>query len=360
MRALLLVVAVACTTASEDALPTDEHGAPLPQAGTAVLRPETVVLPADVAKAAIVEWDHVIVPAGVALRPRDVIVSAAGDGFIRRAITIVDQGDTLRVTTSPATLAEAVTSATFATTIDESLAIDQRIDGNLDILTASANGMLAVDSSVDIELAVDDGVLSSFGLAIAGSGDARVEGTLAFTSTEHRSWGEVNELDETIFRRKFALGPLPIVVVGRVRGVLAANAYVEQPVTFASGARGPITFDATTAFTPETGWTASNTSDFAAASIGPTLAGDGSASLSIGITARFELAFYGVAGPSVVYSAQATSVGLRCNTTPITALQAGLFGDAVFELQPLAAMQRAVVPLWNSRVALDPLETCTP
>ena len=356
---MLFVVAAGCAT-TEDALPTDEHGVPLPQAGSAVLRPETVVLPADIAKDTIVEWDHVVIPAGVTLRPRDVIVSAAGDGFIRRAITIVDRGDTLRVTTSPATLAEAVTSATFATSFRESLAIDQHIASNFDVLTANANGRLSLESNIDIELAIDGGALSSFGLAIAGTGDAQIDGTLTFTSADHRSWGEVQEVDETIFRRAYALGPLPIVVVGRVRGALATNAYVEQVVTFTSGARGPITFDATTAFTPANGWTSSNTGDFAATPLGPTLTGDGSSSLSVGVTAHFELAFYGVAGPTVVYSAQSNSVGLHCNPARVTGLQAGLFGDAVFELQPLAPMQRTVIPLWNSRVALDPLESCTP
>lgn len=355
-----VVVLAACASVPSEP-PTDELGEPLPSAGTAVLRAETVVLPADIARRAIVAFDHVILPAEVELTPRDVIVSGVGDGFIRRAIAIVDRGDgTLHVTTSPASLADAVERATFDASITEMpLALEQRIAGNVNDLVTHITGGLSLAPRVDLGFAIEAGALERFELAIAGTGSAAVEGTAQFTSSTHWSWGEEHELDEIVLRRAFALGPLPIVLVVRIRGTLAATAFVDEPVTFASGVEGAITFAARSTFTSGA-WSTTSTSIFDASQIGPTHDGDGTASLAVGITARLELAFYGAGGPVVSYSAQSGGFGGFCDTSLLTALRAGLFGDGIYELQVLAPSERVVAPLWDNQIALDPFESCGP
>ena len=367
MRVALLAVLAACATptsdrrATGDDVPTDEAGEPLPSAGTAVLRAETVVLPADIARRAVVAFDHVLLPAAIELAPRDVIVSGVGDGFIRRAIAIIDRGDgTLHVTTSPASLAEAVERATFDTSISEMpFAVEQQLAGNVNEFVADITGGLSLAPTVDVGFTIDAGSLERFELAIAGTGSAAVEGTAEFSGAAHWAWGEQRTLETIVFRRAFALGPLPIVLVARVHGTLAASAYVDQPVTLASGAEGAITFDARSTFTG-TSWSTTKTSTFDASQIGPAHDGDGMASLALGVTARLELAFYGVAGPVISYSAQAGGFGGYCGATLHTALRAGLFGDGTYELYALAPMERAVVALWDNQIALDPAETCAP
>src|SRR5512139_1868309 len=158
MRALVLVLVMvvgACVAAPADDVPTDEAGVPLPSAGTATLRDGTIVLPPAMTKDAIAGLGDVVFPAAgnaalLELVRGNVIVSGTGDGFIRRVYAVAREGDTIRVITSPATLSDAVEHATFDTTITEPFAFDDRIDAQVDALTAAIHGGISLATTIDL------------------------------------------------------------------------------------------------------------------------------------------------------------------------------------------------------------------
>lgn len=367
---MLVMVVAACASpplvdpAGDPAgdVPTDETGAPLPSAGTATLRAETVVLPAATTADAIVELGRVVFAgehaALLELVRGDVIVSGTGDGFIRRVYAVAREGDAIVVTTSPATLADAVVDATFDLAIAEPLAIAPHIDGRAGLVTAAIDGDLAIAPAIDVHFTLGPAGLERFALHVTGTGSTTVEGTVAFASATHQAWGEEHQWQTPLFRRAFALGPLPIVVVGRMTTVLAASAFVDEAVTFTNGARAELAIDAAASYAPATGWTMTDASRVDVAQIGPLHDGGGRASLSVGIDPRIELQFYGTAGPTLHLVAQAGGFGAYCGPSLLTALQAAVHGSAVFELDALVKSANGRVTLWDTRPFLDEIEQC--
>ena len=371
MRALFVVVFAACASPplvdepTVEAVPTDDAGEPLPSAGTATLRPGTVVLPASATKDAIVELGHVMFPAAgndalLALQRGNVIVSGSGDGFIRRVYSVAREGEAIRVITSPATLADAVTDAAFHMTVGEPLAIDPHHDGRLEDLTATIDGALQITPTIDLDFALGADGVEAFDLRVTGTGTTSVAGTIVFTSPNHRAWGEERQWDTVLFRRAFAIGPVPIVVAGRLTTTLAASAYVEQPVTFTSGAHADLAIDASSSFTPAGGWTMTDASHVEVTQIGPVHDGEGRASLAVGVDPRVQLVFYGAAGPTLHLVAQAGGFGAYCGPSLLTGLQAAMQGSVTFDLEALAKSTKADITLWDKRQFLDEIEQCAP
>lgn len=346
-------------------VPTDETGVPLPPAGTATLRAGTVVLPAAMTRDAVVELAAVVFPATgndalLALARGDVIVSGTGDGFIRRVYAVTRDGDRIRVRTSSATLADAVVEATFHVEAAAPLALSPRIDGGTLDLTAAITGELAIAPALALDVVIDEDGLAAFDLAITGAGTTAIAGALDFTSPEHRAWGEERQWETPLFRRAYALGPLPIVVAGRLTTTLAASAYVDAPVAFTGGARAALGIDASAHFTRASGWTTTDASRVDVTQIGPAHAGAGRASLVVGIDPRVELSFYGAGGPALHLVAQAGGFGAYCGDALLTGLQAAVQGAVAFDLDALASEPRTDVTLWDTRPFLDDFEQCAP
>ena len=372
MRVLSAVLLVTgCATAIDGSPPdsppgpyADETGEPVPQAGTATLRATTVILPAAVTKDAIVNFDHLLFPAAgneslLALPRYTVIVSGTGDGFIRKVYQPSLEGDFIKITTSPASLADAVVEASFHTTFTEPLQIEQRIESRgTPMLEATITGRASLTPTIDIDFAIADATVTSFDLHLTSAGIARIEGTIDFTNTTHWAWGEEQPWQRTLYRRTLALGPLPVVVVAQASSTLAANAYVDMPVTFTNGVSTTLTVDAHTHYTPAESWTTTDASSFTVSQIGPIHEGQGRASLAVGIAPRVELAFYNIAGPRIDLAAQAGGFGAYCGPSLITGLQAALIGAASLRLEALTKMSDTNVMLFDKRMPLDELEQC--
>ena len=372
MRALLVLVMAACTQpplvdapAAPAPVPTDELGEPLPSAGTATLRAGTTVLPAWMTRDATVTLAAITFPAAgnaalLELVRGDIIVSGTGDGFIRRVVAVEAVGDTIQIVTSPATLADAVTDATFHITASEPLSAAVLIDGEVENLRALIDGEVTFAPVVTLDFALGGEGLRSFDLEVTGTGTARVEGTVDFSAATHWGWGEERASELPPFRRAYALGPLPIVVVGRVTTTLAASAFVEDMVTFTSGAHAEVAFDAASHYTPATGWTLTDATAAAITQIVPVHAGPGRASLAIGIDPRLELSFYGERGTTLHFVTQAGGFGGYCGPSLTTGLQAAVQGTVTYELAPLDKSPRTDLTLWNELQFLDELEACAP
>ncbi len=375
MRAVVGVVfAAACASSVDvpppigigtDDAPTDEAGQPLPSAGTATLRAGTIVLPPSMTKDAVVGLGEVVFPAAgnealLDLVRGNVIVSGTGDGFLRRVYSVTGLGDTIRVITSPATLADAVTDAAFHMTVTDSITFEQRIDANVNLLSATITGGITFQPTIDVDFVVEGDALTSFDLQVIGMGNTKVEGALAFENPNHWAWGEEKPVDQLLFRRAFALGNLPIVVVGRASANLAATAYVEEPVRFSVGAAAQLAVDAQSSYTPATGWTSSDASTYAITQIGPVHDGPGRASLAVGIDPRIELQFYGVGGPQLQLAAQAGGFGAYCGSSLLVGLQAAMRGAAAMRLEALVKLPSANVTFFESVQTLDELEQCAP
>ncbi len=360
-----MVVIAACTQPPLVEVPTDEAGEPLPSAGTATLRAGTIVLPASMTRDAALELTAVVFPAAgndalSDLVRGNIIVSGTGDGFIRRVYAVEAEGDTIRVVTSPATLADAVTDATFHMTAADPLSTPAHLDGRVEDLSAAIDGALTFASAIELAFALDAEGLRSFDLQVTGSGFASVEGAIDYTGTTHRAWGEERDWKTPLFRRTYALGPLPIVVVGRVTTTLAASAFVEEAVTLTSGAQAELAIDASSSYAPSTGWTMTDASDVRVTQLGPTHGGQGRASLAVGIDPKLELAFYGESGATLHLVMQAGAFGAYCGPSLFTGLQAALQGSVTYELAPLVKSARTDVTLWDKRQMLDELEACAP
>lgn len=361
MRALCLVVVAACGVDTRDPTPTDEHGVPLPSAGTATLRDGTVILPASLTIDATTDLTNVVLPYDdslLDLERGNIIVSGTGDGFVRRVYAVEPEGDRIRIVTSPATLADAVESATFALTTTEPLVVPAHIDGRTPLLEATIDGDLDVTPTVALSFALTRDGVQTFDLRVTGAATSNVRGTVDFTADTHWAWGEERSYEATVFRRAFALGPLPLVVVARMTTSLAASAYVEMPVAFTAGAHARIGLDASTTYAPSTGWTMTDSSTVDITPVGPLHAGAGRASLSVGIVPKLELAFYGASGPTLQLVTQAGGFGAFCGDALLTGLQAAAQGAVAFDLGSLAQLARTDVTLYDERPFLDELETC--
>lgn len=342
---------------------TDELGEPAPQAGTATLRATTVILPAHVSKDITVNFDHLLVPAAnnealLDLPRYTVLVSGTGDGFIRKVYASTLEGDAIRIKTSPATLADAVIDASFHTTTTEPLLVAQGIDSRNNAIDATITGRATFTPTIDVDFTLADNALRSFDLHVTSTATAEIEGAISYDGTTHWAWGEETPWEKVLFRRVYALGPLPVVVVARASAALAASAYVEEPVTFANGVSAVLAIDAQSHYTPAESWTTSDASAFSVTQIGPTHGGTGSASLAVGIAPRIELAFYGIAGPRLEVAAQVGGFGAYCGSSLYTGLQAALIGAATMRLEALAKMSNTNVVLFDKRMPLDELEQC--
>lgn len=369
---LVVVVIAACATPplvdapdGELPAPTNEAGEPLPSAGTATLRANTVVLPASISKHAVSGLGDVMFPAAgnealLELARGDVIVSGTGDGFIRRVYAVEREDAAIRIITSVATLADAVSEATFQMAVSEPLAIGTHLDGRTETLTAMIDGDLAITPVIDLGFALDADGLRSFDLQVSGTGSTTVEGTVEFTATTHWAWGAERQYATPLFRRAYALGPLPLVVVGRMTTTLGASAFVEEPVAFTSGAHVELAIESSSSYGPQTGWTMTDASQIEVSQLGPIHTGQGRASLAITIDPRIELAFYGASGTELHLVTQAGAFGAYCGPTLLTGLQAAVHGSVAFKLAPLVKSTRADVTLWDKRQFLDELEACAP
>lgn len=371
MRLLAVVVlASGCATAVDDRPRppeplgpyVDETGERVPQAGTARLRDTTVILPASVSKHIVVNFDHLLVLADgnedlLELSPNAVLVSGTGDGFIRRAYAVTLEGDMIRIATVPATLADAVVEASFHATSDEPFVVEQRIDSTIPEIGATILGRATISPTIDIELTLADNELRAFELRATGAGSAEIEGSLTYTGSTHWAWGEEAPWDKILSRRIYALGPLPVVVVARASATIAASAYVEEPVNFASGVLSTLTVDAQSHYAAGH-WSSFDASAFAFTRITPRHEGKGMASLSVGITPRIELAFYGIAGPRIELATQAGGYGAYCGSTLQTAQQVAMIGAATMRLEALAKTPNANVVLFDNRVPFDDVGEC--
>ena len=352
VRALFTVVMLAgCFPADRDRVPPP---APLdlPSAGDATLKPGTIVLSDSAMYGAVVLGDHIVFPieAPIDLAKGDVIVSGAGDGFIRRVVLVEAVGDTLRVFTSKATLADAVDSAHFHATLFESFALDETFEGTTEWLTTHVDASLAVDPTLDIQFAVTDGAFERFDLRITGKGTTSLDGDVAFTSPYHWQWGDEKRDERTLFRRAFALGPLPIVVSGRLSTSFDANAAVDHAVTLQAGTAADFALDAHAQLSRVTGWSTRDASTFDVTRIDPTHGGDGSAALAIGIFPRLELSLFGVSEADIDLGVQAGTVATMCNAGLLTGQQALLQGNGRFRLQSLTNTQETTLTLWDQRM----------
>jgi hypothetical protein len=372
MRALLVVVIASCTTPpvvdvpdAAPPVPTDEAGEPLPSAGTATLRGGTIVLPAWMTKDAAVELSAVVFPAAgndtlFELVRGNIIVSGTGDGFVRRVYAVEAQGGSIRVITSPATLADAVTDATFHMIANDPLWAPGHLDGRTESLFGSVDGELTFAPVIELDFALDTEGLRSFDLQVTGTGFASLHGTIDFTATTHLAWGEERDWKTPLFRRAYALGPLPLVVVGRLTTTLAASAYVDAAVSFTSGAEAELAIDATSSYTPAAGWTTTDASHVEVTQLGPVHGGAGRASLAIGIDPKVELAFYGEGGATLHLVVQAGAFGAYCGPSLITGLQTAVQGSVTYDLAPLVKSTLTYLTLWDKRQFLDELESCAP
>jgi hypothetical protein len=238
------------------------------------------------------------------------------------------------------------------------LEIPAHLDGRTPSLEALIDGPLSITPALDVAFALGPEGLQAFDLRVSGSGTSRVEGTIDFTAATHWAWGEERTYQTPVFRRAYALGPLPLVVVARVTTSLAASAYVEMPVAFTSGAHAALALDATTTYAPSTGWTMTDRSHVDVTQVGPLHAGEGRASLSVGIVPKLELAFYGASGPTLQLVTQAGGFGAYCGAELLTGLQAAVQGSLAFDLASIVKLARADVTLYDVRPFLDELEAC--
>lgn len=371
MRALLVVVIAACAEAGSIEVPevslpvpTNELGEPLPSAGTATLRDGTIVLPASVTKDAAVDFYGITFPAAgnealLALVRGNVIVSGTGDGFVRRVYAVEPASNTIRIVTSPATLADAVTDAAFHMSATEALWTPGILDGGNEHLVAAIAGEMTFAPAIELDFALDGEGLRTFDLAVTGAGTARVAGSIDFTTTTHRGWGDERDWTRPLFRRVYALGPLPIVVVGQLTTTLGAAAYVEDTVRFTSGADAVLDIDAASHYTRQGGWTMTDASHVEVAQDPASHLGVGHASLSIGIAPKIELSFYGQGGVTLNLVMQTGALGTYCGPALVTALRTAVQGTVTYQLAPLVKSSRTDVTLWDRREFLDELEACT-
>ncbi len=334
----------------------------LPSAGTATLRPETIILSDAQLRGAVVFSDHIIFPldAPIDLAHGDVIVSGTGDGFIRRVRLVENAGDVLRVFTSRATLGDAVVDARFHATLFETAAFTETLEARTDWLTGDVDGAFSLAPTLDLRFAVADSTLASFELGLTGTATSTLAGTFEFTSANHWQWGDEKRADTLLFRHAFALGPLPIVVVGRFSTVFDATTYFEQPVTMNVDAAATLALDAGARYAPGAGWTTTDASTITVDHVGPTHDGAGYAALVTGVFPHLEVSLFGTPTADLFLSAQTGATGLDCNATAMTQQQALLQGAARFQLAAFTGAPEALLPLWDRGFSLDDAEQCVP
>jgi hypothetical protein len=330
-----------------------DASAPVGESKQAIVSDQLVVV--DAGAAVEVAPDRLVfrapVPGAVrAARPGALLVSSAGQGFLRGVVSLLDDGGTVTIATRQATLEEAIveggtqasaqlgaksapgihTDLTFAVTpFDYAL-------GPIDVapsLTLQPSGDVQFHPDVDIELQIHGGQVSLFRAALTAdldvNADLQVAAAAALTAGTSVTLASTPPVVLTQW-----IGPVPVVETVTVTLVASAYASTTASATLDFGTttlHAGLTAGAQ--YTSRGGWQPiyqpSVTFDHAAPSLTPQV----TAGAQLALDLRAQVLLYGVAGPYV-------QVGpyVRAQVTappPAAATRVGLQGSFGGELQVL-------------------------
>jgi hypothetical protein len=265
---------------------------------------------------------------GVDIDVGSVVVGEKGGGYVRRVSSIVKDGNTIDVTTEPASLSDAVLAGGLSMPLvqpDDWLQCPEGTACAATDLIDLAN-MVLFDGVVDgVELSVrvpraeiDFSPAVNFDMSVAYPGDVeRLSGTVsgAFSAdlqVEAHASGPIEfaqEIDASgptaplysypfTFVAPTPLGPLPITGTADVDVFVGFRASVSEATALATGVNA--TADIEVGATYEYGeWSASAEPSFDAFFEPIQLAGDATTSIEVYARPQVSVTFYGVAGPRI-------------------------------------------------------------
>jgi hypothetical protein len=242
------------------------------------------------------------------LQTGQIVVGIEDGGFLRRIESIEDEGGSLLLRTSQASIAEAVHNVSLSETIDLSdegrwtqdlsgvVLFWGEVGGTM-LQLKIESGSVGIDPQMHID--ADWGWLSMDSFEIAVDVPMGLDMTMYASSTNGLHWTGTKDLFKISKPFYFQAGPLP--VAGTVEFPIQIGAWVEAPGGFESTFGGIISGQATIggAWDDDGGWTDLGATNFSAEAYEPTFGLTNSLKLKPFLRVEPIVKFYGVAGPAL-------------------------------------------------------------
>ncbi len=269
------------------------------------------------------------------VRDGDILVSAVGEGFLRKVVAVEGVGDGLRFTTIPADIDEVLVSGNISDSFGEGKGDTRQLpniglstgpkvllDNTYGRVTVNASANLAPE--VDLDVDVEDRKLELFELVLRGTLTANVDLDLEAKNLVLAKEIELWKSQPHVFYQQ--AGPLPIVETLTTRIVLKLDGHVRGVGKLRVNANATATLEGGIKYARGSGWGPVNDLDIDfGASLPVADAGLESMGIKAWIFVRTELKLYGIAGPYVRVGPQVDLTRLG-NTGAIEG-RAGFAGD---------------------------------
>ena len=312
---LLLLLVIACVGGPADPPAEPDPGTPPGVSSEPMLDADTLLVEDDECFESVEivtedrEYLRFVSSCDLSIIPGAIVVGVQEGGYLRRVESVEQEGDSLLVRTSQASIAEAVHNVSLHETLtlsEERATIDlndvtliwaEIDDGATHLGVKIQSGSVSIDPELRVDAEWGWFSLDSFELAV--DVPMSVDMTIWARSTNGLHWTGVKDLWKVSKPFYFQAGPLP--VAGTLEFPIQIGAWVEAPGGFETTFGGIVAGQATMggAWDDDGGWTDLGETNFSAESYEPTFGLTNSLVLKAFLRAEPIVKFYGVAGPAL-------------------------------------------------------------
>ncbi|MDQ3369031.1 MAG: hypothetical protein M3680_26710 [Myxococcota bacterium] len=291
-----------------------------------VAQPNVIVLDEAIAARVTLQPDGISIPTGAAgplagVHVGDVVVANGPQPFLRRVMAVDSLGGQLALITEPAALTDAILQGHAHSERDllsepvprmpgqteliipiDKLALDfagTNLIDELGVKVRVNRGTVSFRPSLDVDLQIDRGSLTSFHAILRGELEASVGLTVSSDRSFRRSFSTTLWESPAYTATQF-IGIVPVVEVVRVSLVLSGEAHASVRGTVDLGsAKAKASLEAGATYADGT-WRAIADPSITFETRGPSFEAGAMAGASLRLTTRVDVRFYDVAGPHLV------------------------------------------------------------
>jgi hypothetical protein len=302
----LLVAAVGCaaTPPGEGDATVDARVTVIPEISGMVVEAESLRIPRD-GNGSL-----------AALQPGDILVSAAGEGFLRKVTSVTTTADEIVLATTDAELTDALIDAELATSvggdgkadtyqlpgINFSLK-DYTLLGNAAITAKLVNGSLSFAPELDLDLSIADRAVQNFEMVLRGRVSGRLDLEIVAASAEVGPEVVLWQSPPAVFYQQ--VGILPVVETVTTSVVLKVQATTRGHGRLSINADALATLEAGVRYTAAAGWDGVGDASLTAhGSIPEASVTLDQVGVKAWLAARADVRLYGLAGPFVAAGPQ--------------------------------------------------------
>ncbi|MBA3818603.1 MAG: hypothetical protein H0X17_06895 [Deltaproteobacteria bacterium] len=350
-----------------------------------VAQPNLIVLDEAIAARVTLQPGAMSIPTGAAgplagVHVGDVVVSNGPQPFLRRVVAVDSLGGQLALITEPAALTDAILQGHVHSDRDllsesvppapgqtaviipvDKLALEfggTNLVEDLGVEVRVNRGTITFRPSLDVDLQIDDGSLTSFHAILRGELEASVGLTVSSDRSFRRNFA-VTLWESPPYTATQFIGVVPVVEVVRVSLVLTGEAHASVRGTVDLGsAKAKASLEAGATYA-DGRWSAVADPAISFETRGPSFDAGAMAGASLRLTTRLDVKFYDIAGPHLVVGTYARTE-LRDSTTDglswtgRVGMDAAFGGNVTVLGKSLASYDRALFDVGRSFAPITP------